>query len=153
MIRCTTDRLAHTVWECKYHLVWKPKCRRRVVYGRLRLEIGRILRRLCDFKTIRIIEAKACSDHIHMCVSIPPKYSLSQIAGYLKGKSAIILFERFSRLRHNFRGHKFWAPGYYVSTVGLDEKKVRWYIQNQQDTDRLEQEKEPTDRDPFEGLK
>jgi len=88
-----------------------------------------------------------------MCLSIPPKYSVSQIVGYLKGKSAITVFERFSHLRHNFRGHKFWARGYYVSTVGLDEEKVRRYIANQRENDKLEDEKEPTDRDPFEGIK
>ena len=122
------NKLSHTVWECKYHLVWIPKYRRKVVYGRLRVEIGKILRRLCEYKGIEIIEANACRDHIHMCVSIPPKFAVASIVGYLKGKSAIEVFEKFSKLRRNFRGHHFWARGYYVSTVGLDEAKVRNHI-------------------------
>ncbi len=131
------NKLAHTVWECKYHVVWIPKYRRAVVYGKLRQDIGIILRRLCDYKGIEIVEATACCNHIHMCLSIPPKYSVSSIVGYLKGKSAIEIFERHSQLRQNFRGHHFWARGYYVSTVGLDEAKVRNYIKNQEEGDRL----------------
>ncbi|MCP4368439.1 MAG: IS200/IS605 family transposase [Deltaproteobacteria bacterium] len=131
------NKLAHTVWECKYHVVWIPKYRRSVVYGKLRKDIGIILRRLCDYKGIEIVEASACRDHIHMCLSIPPKHSVSSIVGYLKGKSAIEVFERHSQLRQNFRGHHFWARGYYVSTVGLDEAKVRNYIKNQEEGDRL----------------
>lgn len=144
------NKLSHTVWECKYHIVWIPKYRRKVVYGRLRLEVGKILRRLCDYKGIEIIEANACRDHIHMCVSIPPKYSVSSIVGYLKGKSAIEVFEKFSKLRRNFRGHHFWARGYYVSTVGLDEAKVRNYIKNQEESDRLSDQGEAPHIDPFE---
>ncbi len=131
------NKLAHTVWECKYHVVWIPKYRRKVIYGKLRKDIGSILRRLCDYKGIEIVEATACVDHIHMCLSIPPKHSVSSIVGYLKGKSAIEIFERHSKLRQNFRGHHFWARGYYVSTVGLDEAKVRNYIKNQESGDRL----------------
>ena len=126
------ESLAHTVWECKYHIVWVPKRRRKVIYGHLKGEIGQIIRKLCEYKGIKIIEGKACVDHIHMCVSIPPKYSVASIVGYVKGKSAMIIFEKYSRLRKNFRGHSFWARGYYVSTVGLDEAKIRKYIQNQE---------------------
>ena len=144
------NKLSHTVWECKYHLVWIPKYRRKVVYGRLRREIGRILRRLCEYKGIEIIEANACRDHLHMCVSIPPKYSVSSAVGYLKGKSAIEIFEKFSKVRRNFRGHHFWARGYYVSTVGLDEAKVRNYIKNQEESDRLGDQGEAPHLDPFE---
>jgi putative transposase len=144
-------KLAHTVWECKYHVVWIPKCRRKVIYGKLRAEVGRILRRLCEYKGIEILEAKACVDHIHMCLRIPPKYSVASIAGYLKGKSAILLFERYSRLRQNFRGHKFWARGYYVNTVGLDEGRVRKYIRDQEENDRIEDSQEPEIGNPFEG--
>ena len=144
------NKLSHTVWECKYHLVWIPKYRRKVVYGRLRREIGRILRRLCEYKGIEIIEANACRDHLHMCVSIPPKYSVSSAVGYLKGKSAIEVFEKFSKVRRNFRGHHFWARGYYVNTVGLDEAKVRNYIKNQEDSDRLSDQGESPHLDPFE---
>ena len=121
-----------------------------IVYGRLRREIGRILRRLCEYKGIEIIEANACRDHLHMCVSIPPKYSVSSAVGYLKGKSAIEVFEKFSKVRRNFRGHHFWARGYYVSTVGLDEAKVRNYIKNQEESDRLSDQGEAPHIDPFE---
>ena len=93
--------LSHTVWECKYHVVWVPKKRRKIIYGKLRKEIGDILRRLCLYKGVELLEGKACIDHIHMCVSIPPKYSVSSIVGYLKGKSAIIVFEKYSRLKKN----------------------------------------------------
>ena len=144
------NKLSHTVWECKYHIVWIPKYRRKVVYGRLRLEIGKILRRLCEYKGIEIIEATACRDHLHMCISIPPKYSVSSVVGYLKGKSAIEIFEKFSKVRRNFRGHHFWARGYYVNTVGLDEAKVRNYIKNQEETDRLSDQGEAPHLDPFE---
>ena len=143
------NKIAHTVWECKYHLVWIPKYRRKVIYGQLRSDIGAVLRRLCDYKGIEIMEATACIDHIHMCVSIPPKYSLSNIVGYLKGKSAIHVFETHSRLRRNFRGHKFWARGYYVSTVGLDEARVRKYIKDQEESDRLGDGDGSSEFDPF----
>jgi putative transposase len=144
-------KLAHTVWDCKYHIVWIPKCRRKVIYGKLKADIGRILLRLCEYKGIEILEAKACVDHIHMCLRIPPKYSVASIVGYLKGKSAILVFERYSRIRQNFRGHKFWARGYYVNTVGLDEGRVRKYIRDQEDNDRIEESQEPEMGNPFEG--
>ena len=131
-----SNNLVHSKWDCKNHIIWIPKYRRKVIYGKLRKEIGTILRRLCEYKGIEIIEGKACIDHLHICISIPPKYSVSSIVGYLKGKSAITIFEKFSRLRKNFRGHSFWARGYYVSTVGLDEAKVRNYIKNQEDYDK-----------------
>ena len=130
------NNLVHSKWDCKNHIIWIPKYRRKVIYGKLRKEIGTILRRLCEYKGIEIIEGKACVDHLHICISIPPKYSVSSIVGYLKGKSAITIVEKFSRLRKNFRGHSFWARGYYVSTVGLDEAKVRNYIKNQEDYDK-----------------
>ncbi len=128
----SSNKLSHTVWEWKYHVVWVPKYRRKIVYGRLRKEIGFILRRLSEYKGVTIIEATACVDHIHMCLSIPPKYSISQIMGYLKGKSTMMIFEKFSKLKRNFKGNSFWARGYYVNTVGLDEAKVREYINNQE---------------------
>jgi putative transposase len=130
-----SNKLSHTVYECKYHVVWVPKYRRKVIYGKLRIEIGKTLRRLCEFKGVKIVKASACIDHIHMCVTIPPKYSVSQIVGYLKGKSTMIVFERFSKLRRNFKGNSFWARGYYVSTVGLDEARVKEYIKNQETYD------------------
>ena len=150
-VRVSSNKLSHTVWECKYHVVWIPKCRKKVLYGKLRAEIGIMLRKLCEYKGVGIVEAKACSDHIHMCLSVPPKYSISQIIGYLKGKTAITVFSRHTGLRNNFRGHKFWARGYYVSTVGLDEQRVRRYIREQEDNDRAEEENEPSPRNPFEG--
>jgi len=141
--------LSHTVWECKYHIVWVPKNRRKIVYGKLREELGKILRRLCEYKSVEVIEGKLCIDHIHMCLSIPPKYAVSTIVGYLKGKSAMIMFEQFSRLKRNFKGHKFWARGYYVSTVGLDEAKVRSYIKNQQEHEVIEDKYDYDPSDPF----
>ncbi len=146
------NTLAHTAQECKYHVVWIPKNRRKVVYGKLKRDIGKIIRRLCEYKQIEVVEGTACADHIHMCLSIPPKYAVSAIVGYLKGKSTMILFEKYSHLRRNFLGHHFWARGYYVNTVGLDEQKIRQYIKNQQEKDAVE-DKYDTDlvRDPFKG--
>ena len=141
--------LSHTVWECKYHIVWVPKNRRKIIYGKLRKELGGILRRLCEYKGIEVIEGTLCSDHIHLCVSIPPKYPVSTIVGYLKGKSAMMVFERYSRLKRNFKGHSFWARGYYVITVGLDEAKIRRYIQNQRDNDTIEDKYDNDPTDPF----
>jgi REP element-mobilizing transposase RayT len=106
------------VWECKYHVVWVPKRSRKIIFGRLRQEVGVILRRLCEYKGVDLLEGKACLDHIHLCMSIPPKYSVSTIVGYLKGKSAIIVFEKYSRLKKNFKGHSFWARGYYGKWKG-----------------------------------
>lgn len=141
----SSNKLSHTAWECKYHIVWVPKYRRKVIYGRLRKEIGVILRKLCEYKGIEIIEATACSDHIHMCLSIPPKFSVANIVGYLKGKSTMIIFERYSKLRSNFKGHAFWARGYYVNTVGLNEQKVKEYIKNQEMDDMMNDKYEPPD--------
>jgi putative transposase len=141
--------LSHTVWECKYHIVWVPKKRRKVIFGKLRAEIGDILRRLCTYKGVELLEGKACIDHIHICISIPPKYSVSSIVGYLKGKSAMVVFEKYSRLKKNFRGHHFWARGYYVSTVGLDEAKVRKYIQDQELNESVEDQYDTDLSNPF----
>ena len=157
MARETSERslkvknsLSHTVWECKYHVVWVPKRRRKVVYGELRKELRTILGKLCKYKGIAIIEGSLCVDHVHMCVAIPPKYAVSTMVGYLKGKSAMIMFEKYSRLKRNFKGHSFWARGYYVNTVGLDEAKVRKYIKDQ-DTNEAAQDRWDSnpDSDPF----
>jgi len=126
-----------------------PKRRRKIIFGRLRQEVGVILRRLCEYKGVDLLEGKACLDHIHLCISIPPKYSVSTIVGYLKGKSAIIVFEKYSRLKKNFKGHSFWARGYYVSTVSLDEAKVRQYIQNQEENESIEDRYDSDLSDPF----
>ena len=143
------QNLSHTVWECKYHIVWVPKKRRKIVYGKLRKELGTILRRLCEYKGVEVVEGTLCADHIHMCLAIPPKYSVSTIVGYVKGKSAMILFEKYSRLKKNFRGHRFWARGYYVSTVGLDEGKIRAYIRNQEAGEAIEDGYDTDLSDPF----
>jgi putative transposase len=143
------QNLSHTVWECKYHIVWVPKKRRKIVYGKLRKELGTILRRLCEYKGVEVVEGTLCADHIHMCLAIPPKYSVSTIVGYVKGKSAMILFEKYSRLKKNFRGHRFWARGYYVSTVGLDEGKIRAYIRNQETNESIEDGYDSDLSDPF----
>ena len=120
--------LPHTVWECKYHVVWVPRKRCKIVHGKLRKEIGDILRRLSKYKGVEGKEGKACIDHIHICLAILPKYSVSTIVGYLKGKSAMIVFESYSRLKQNFRGHQFWTRGFYVSTASLGEAKIRKYV-------------------------
>lgn len=143
------DSLAHTVWECKYHIVWVPKRRRKVIFGQLRREIGTIIRKLCKYKGIEMMEGNTGIDHIHILVSIPPKYSVATIAGYLKGKSAMIVFEKYSNLRKNFKGHNFWARGYYVSTVGLDEAKVRKYIKEQEMKETIEDKYDSDLSNPF----
>ena len=143
------NTLSHTVWECKYHVVWVPKRRRRVIYGKLRQEVVGVLKRLCEYKKLEIVEGKACIDHIHLCLSIPPKYSVAGMIGYLKGKSSMIIFERFSKLKKNFKGHHFWARGYYVNTVGLDEGKIKKYIRDQEENELLEDRWDTDLSDPF----
>ena len=140
--------LSHTAWDCKYHLVWVPKKRRKIIYGKLRDELKTILHRLCKYKGIEV-EGTLCIDHIHLCLSIPPKYSVATIVGYLKGKSAMIMFEQYSRLKRNFKGHRFWARGYYLSTVGLDEAKIRKYIKNQDIHESVESKYDDELSDPF----
>lgn len=130
--------LSHTVWECKYHIVWVPKRRRKIVYGKLRRELRTVIQKLCKYKRVEIIEGNLCIDHLHLCLAIPPKYAVSTVVGYLKGKSAMIMFEKYSRLKRNFKGHSFWARGYYVNTVGLDEAKIRKYIQDQDINESVE---------------
>ena len=125
------NSLAHTKWECKYHIVFAPKFRRKVIYNKIKSDIGYILRQLCNRKEIEIIEAEACSDHIHMLLRIPPKYSISQIMGYLKGKSSLMIFERHANLKYKYGNRHFWCRGYYVDTVGKNAKKIKEYIRNQ----------------------
>lgn len=129
--------LSHCKYECKYHIVFAPKFRRQIIYGKIKTEIGKILRQLCENKGIEILEANACKDHIHMLVIIPPKYSISQIMGYLKGKSSLMIFDRFANLKYKYGNRHFWCKGYYVSTVGRNEKKIAEYIQNQIQEDRV----------------
>ena len=125
------NSLAHTTWECKYHIVFAAKYRRQVVYGKIKADIGKMLRELCERKGIEIIEAECCSDHIHMLVRIPPKYSVSEIVGYLKGKSSLMIFDRHSNLKYRYGNRHFWCRGYYVDTVGKNAKKIGEYIKNQ----------------------
>ena len=106
-----TDSLAHTKWNCKYHIVFAPKYRRQVIYGKIKADIGIMLRKLCEYKQVEIIEAEACKDHIHMLVSIPPKYSVSQIMGYLKGKSSLMIFEKYANMKYKYGNRHFWCRG------------------------------------------
>ena len=144
--------LEHTKWNCKYHVVWAPKYRRKMVYGKYRHEIGKILRKLCEYKHIEIVEANACIDHIHMCLKIPPKHSVSSIMGYLKGKSSLMIFERFSHLKYKYGNRHFWCRGYYVSTVGINEKSIIKYIREQNERDMFSDKQSVIERDdPFKG--
>lgn len=125
------NSLAHTTWECKYHLVFAPKYRRQIVYGKIKADVARILSTLCKRKGIEIIEAECCRDHIHMLARIPPKYSVSEIMGYLKGKSFLMIFERHANLKYKYGNRHFWCRGYFVDTVGKNTKKTQEYIANQ----------------------
>jgi len=132
--------LKHTRWDCKYHVVFIPKRRKRAIYGSLRKYLGEVLHELARQKESMIVEGHLRPDHIHMCVSIPPKYAVSNVIGYIKGKSAISIARNFTARKRNFAGESFWARGYYVSTVGLDEEAVRKYIRDQEAADaRLDQ--------------
>ena len=132
--------LRHTRWDCKYHVVWIPKYRKKTLYGQLRRYLGEVMRNLAIQRESMVIEGHLMSDHIHMLISIPPKYSVSQVIGYIKGKSAIHIARSYIGRRKNFTGQQFWARGYYVSTVGLDEEVIRSYIKKQEQEDqRLEQ--------------
>ena len=131
------NSLAHTTWDCKYHLVFAPKFRRQIIYRELRADIGKILRELCDRKGIEIVEAQCCPDHVHMLVKIPPKYSVSEIMGYLKGKSSLIIFDRHANLKYKYGNRHFWCRGYYVDTAGKNAKKIQEYIQKQLEEDKL----------------
>lgn len=129
--------LSHTRWKCQYHIVIVPKFRRKVVYGKLRKDVGEILRRLCDYKGVEIIEATACVDHVHMLLSIPPKLSISDFMGYLKVKSTLMIFERHANLKYKYGNRKFWAKGYFVSTVGVNKSTVAKYVREQQTEDQI----------------
>ncbi len=146
--------LAHTTWNCKYHIVFAPKYRRQEIYGKIRVDVGKILRLLCDRKGIEIIEAECCSDHVHMLIRIPPKYAVSQIVGYLKGKSSLMIFDRHANLKYKYGNRHFWCRGYYVDTVGKNTKKIKEYIRTQLQEDIAEDQislKEYVD--PFSGEK
>jgi putative transposase len=125
------NSLAHSKWNCKYHIVFAPKYRRQVIYGSIKVDIGQILRKLCEHKGVEIIEANACIDHIHMLVSIPPKLSVASFMGYLKGKSSLMIFDRHANLKYRYGNRQFWCKGYYVDTVGRNKKIIEQYIKNQ----------------------
>jgi len=131
VVKLDTDSLAHTQWNCKYHIVFAPKYRRQIIYGKIKADIGNMLRRLCEYKGVEIIEAEACKDHIHMLVSIPPKYSVAQIMGYLKGNSSLMIYEKYANLKYKYGNRHFWCRGYYVDTVGRNKKAIEQYIRNQ----------------------
>lgn len=144
--------LAHTVWNCKYHIVFAPKYRRKAFFGEKRLEIGKILRKLCEFKQVTIVEAEVCPDHIHMLVEIPPKMSVSGFVGYLKGKSSLIIYQRWGNLKFKYRNREFWCRGYYVDTVGKNKAKIAEYIRNQlKEDEAVVQLTIDFDEDPFTG--
>ena len=124
------------IWNCKYHVVFAPKFRRKVFYGEKKVEIGKILRTLCDWKGIKIVEAELCPDHVHMLLEIPPKVSVSGFIGYLKGKSSLMLYEKFPSLQVKYKGREFWCRGYYVDTTGKNTAKITAYIQNQLKEDK-----------------
>ena len=128
--------LSHSVWDCKYHIVWIPKCRRKVLYGRIRKHLGEVIRELARQRECQVLEGHLCSDHVHVYISIPPKYAVAQVAGYIKGKSAINIARTFGGRTRNFVGESFWARGYFASTVGRDEEVIRNYIRSQEFEDR-----------------
>ena len=151
-MKLDTNSLAHTKWECKYHIVFAPKYRRQIIYGKIKMDIGQMLRKLCEYKGIEIIEAEACKDHIHMLVSIPLKYSVAQIMGYLKGKSSLMIFEKYANLKYKYGNRHFWCQGYYVSTVGANRKAIQEYIRNQLQEDYTDDRMSIKEHvDPFTG--
>ena len=131
------NSLAHSKWNCKYHIVFAPKYRRKVFYGEKAISIGKILRQLCEWKGVKIIEAELCPDHVHMLVEIPPKIAVSSFMGYLKGKSTTMIYEQFPELKYKYKQREFWCKGYYVDTVGKNEGRIAEYIKHQLDEDRL----------------
>ena len=144
--------LAHTKWECKYHVVFAPKYRRQIIYGKIKQDIGLMLRKLCAYKEIEILEAEARKDHVHMLLNIPPKYSISQVMGYLKGKSSLMIYEKYANLKYKYGNRHFWCHGYYVSTVVRNKNAIETYIWNQLQEDHVEEQltiKEYVD--PFTG--
>ena len=148
----TGNSLAHTKWNCKYHIVFAPKYRRQVIYGKIKADIGKMLRKLCEYKQIEILEAEACKDHIHMLISVPPKYSISQVMGYLKGKSSLMIFEKYANLKYKYGNRHFWCRGFYVDTVGRNKKAIAEYIRNQLREDKeAEQLSIKEYIDPFTG--
>ena len=149
-----TNSLSHTSWNCKYHIVFAPKYRRKIFYQEKKREIGEILRRLCEWKQVEIIEAEVCPDHIHMLVSIPPKLIVSGFVGFLKGKSTLIIYERHANLKCKYGNRRFWCRGYYVDTAGKNAKAIAEYIKHQLDEDKIQDQITMKGFvDPFKGSK
>ena len=150
-----TKSLAHTKWNCKYHIVFAPKYRRQVFYGEKRREVGEILKKLCEWKGVKIVEAEVCLDHIHMLLEIPPKINVSGVVGYLKGKSSLMIYEKFGNLKFKYKGREFGCRGYYVDTVGKNRQKIAEYIRHQLDEDKIGEQLTMfgKDDDPFKGGK
>ena len=155
MLKKTTNEIKHTAhssYRCQYHIVFAPKYRRKEVYGKLKKDIGEILRKLCEQKGVEIIEAQACSDHIHMLLSIPPHLSIAQFMGFLKGKSTLIIFDRHANLKYKYGTRSFWARGYYVDTVGRNKKVIAEYIRHQLEEDAMQDQISLKEYiDPFTG--
>jgi len=146
--------LSHSKWRCKYHIVFAPKYRRQAIYGKIKADVGKVLRKLCEQKGVEIIEAEACPDHIHMLVSIPPSLSVSQFVGYLKGKSSLMIFDRHANLKYKYGNRHFWCRGYYLDTVGRNARVIEEYIKNQLQEDIVaEQISFKEYIDPFTGAK
>ncbi len=149
-----SQSLSHTKWNCKYHIVFAPRYRRQIIYNKLKEDIGRILRQLCEQKKVEIYEANACKDHIHMLVSIPPNLSVSSFMGYLKGKSSLMIFDRHANLKYKYGNRHFWCRGYYLDTVGKNTEKIKAYIQNQLNEDIMTDQYSLKEYyDPFTGSK
>lgn len=148
-----TNSLSDTKWNCKYHIVFAPKYRRKVFYVDKRLEIGAILRELCKWKGVNIIEAEVCPDHVHMLLDIPPKMSISSFMGFLKGKSSLMIYEKWGNLKFKYRNREFWCRGYYVDTAGKNAVKIKEYIKNQLKEDELGEQLTFNNTDPFMGSK
>ena len=145
--------LSHTTWNCKYHIVFAPKYRRKVFYGEKRLEIGAILRELCEWKGVKIITAEVCPDHVHMLIEIPPKISVSNFMGFLKGKSSIIIYQKWGNMKYKYRNRSFWCRGYYVDTAGKNDVVIKKYIENQLREDQISEQLTMNIEDPFTGKK
>lgn len=143
--------LAHTKWNCKYHIVFAPKYRRKVFFGQKRFEIGGIIRELCRWKGVELLSVEACPDHIHILVAIPPKMSVSSFMGFLKGKSSLMIYEKWGNMKFKYRNRQFWCRGYYVDTVGKNEKKIAEYISNQLKQDEMSEQLVLDFQDPFNG--
>jgi len=147
------NSLSHSRWNCKYHIVFAPKYRRKVFYREKRMAIGKTLRDLCEWKGVKIIEAEACPDHIHLYVEIPPKIAISHFMGYLKVKSSTMLYEQFGELKYKFRNREFWCRGYYVDTVGKNENRIAEYVRNQLKEDAMGEQLKIESASPFTGGK